>query len=101
MLVGRFIGFFIGAFNKNPDGGVATEEVVFDKLADGRVDDFLKVWAGSRKNDGLGIFPVVGRVEKEGGIFRDSFQSDNRELFGSSERVEIEGFEFKVEVFGD
>ena len=53
------------------------------------------------KNKGLRIFPAVRGMKEEGRILGDLFESDDGKLLNRGKRVEIEGFELEVEIFGD
>ena len=101
LLESRFIGCLIGAFDENPDGGFAFEEIGFDALPEGGIEDVFKGGFGSLEDEGLGVLPALWGVKKEGGDFGDFFEADDGEFLVGGEFFEVEDFEFQVEMVGD
>ena len=74
---------------------------MFNSLPEGGVEDGFQRGFSSLEDERFGIFPAFRRVKKEGGSFRDFFETNDGEFLVGSEFCEVKDFEFKVEVVGD
>tara|TARA_B110000881_G_scaffold150477_1_gene133458 strand:+ start:3161 stop:4171 length:1011 start_codon:yes stop_codon:yes gene_type:complete len=101
LLEGGFIGCFVGAFDENPDGGFAFDEIVFDALPEGGIEDVFEGGLGSLEDEGFGVLPALWGVKEKGGDFGDFFEADDGEFLVGREFFEVEDFEFQIEMVGD